>query len=169
MRNIMNKLLCGLLGGLLYVSIGYSGAPLVYTLSTNSVEILPAKPIQPHLANWATNTVYTQGVLVQNLEAYYFAMNAGTSSNAGAGPSFRSTTGADNDITWVQVPRGNRTGLCVVNGSIDDVYLSIGLPAVAGSGIKLIPNSGPFLLQGYNGAVYAISTNTSSALTVQDW
>jgi hypothetical protein len=163
------KILLSSLVGLMIVVTCYAGAPLSYTLSTSSVQILPAKPIQPYLANWVTNATYTQGVLVQNLGAYYFAMDAGTSSNSGAGPSFRDTTGTDNDITWVHVPRGDRTGLCVVNGSVDNLYLSIGLPAVSGKGIKLIPNSIPFILEGYNGQIYAISTNTSSVITVQEW
>jgi hypothetical protein len=163
------KKIIGILIGLTFIGMCYAGAPMNYTLSSNSVQLLPAKPIHVGIASWVTNVVYGQGVLVQNLGAYYFAMVGGTSSNSGAGPAFRNTTGADNDITWVHVPQGSRTGLCVVNGSLDNIYLSIGLPAITNQGIKLIPNSVPFILSGYNGQVYAISTNSSSAITVQDW
>lgn len=165
----MKRLICSLFAVVVGALSCSAGVPLSYTLSTNSVEILSERPLYPTVSAWTTNKAYAQGSLVQNLGSYYFAMSSGTSSNAGSGPSFRNTTGTDNDITWTPVARDIRKGLCVANNSSDNVYLSLGLPAVAGSGILLIPNGIPFRISDYQGQVYAIGTNTSSAITVQEW
>jgi hypothetical protein len=165
----MNKLISGLTVLFLSMVVSYAGVPLSYTLSTNSVQILSERPLYTGIASWVASTAYAQGAIVQNLGSYYFAMNSGTSSNAGVGPSFRNTYGTDNNITWSPVSRNNRTEICVVNGSSDKVYISVGLPAMSGKGVLLYPSNFPFRITGYQGQVYAVSEATNSVITVQEW
>ena len=64
----------------------------------------------------------------------------------------------------------NRTGLLLINDSINKIYLGLGAPAVIGSGILLTPN-GTFSMDGNMftvGAVNAIASGASSNLCIQE-
>ena len=164
---MIKRLMC-LLIGLSFPAMSFALSPASIVVSTNSIQVLPERNIQGAIA-WVTNTAYSQGALVRNLNSFYFALVGGTSSNDMPGPAFRNTTGSDNDITWWHVGKGERSRFCLVNDSTDKIYVSLGLPAVSGKGIMLIGNGGSLLIENYQGSVFVISTATNSSVTMLDW
>jgi len=62
--------------------------------------------------------------------------------------------------------------LFVNDNALADIYLSMGIPAVAGRGIRINAGGGSYeinLTNPWHGEVYAVGTAASPTLLVQEW
>ncbi len=132
-------------------------------VGTSSVMLLPPRG-NLSAQSYATNTYYPQGSLVTASNAKYWAVVGGT--NDLNTPSGTGDT-VDGDVTWRHVKSGNRAGFLIVNPGPGVWCISTESPATTNHP-ALIEN-GHWLLEGYQGAVYAISSTNSRPSVPVEW
>lgn len=77
-------------------------------------------------------------------------------------------------VTQQRVLGGNQGRLyaLLVNDGITDIYLGMGIPAVANRGIRLNNGGGSFeinLTNPWTGEIYAVAAAGAPALLIQEW
>lgn len=77
-------------------------------------------------------------------------------------------------ITQERVLSGNplRTYALLVNDGTDDIYLGMGIPAVANRGIRLNNSGGSYeitLMNPWHGSIHAVAAAGTPALLIQEW
>ena len=155
-----------LLGGVIVV---YATAPFTATVGTDSLQLVAAKPLIGTSA-WATNTAYSVGDVVKNGTVYYFATNAGTTTNAA--PTHTVGEATYGTMTWRQISKSARTGVAITvqttsaNGGA--VNLSIGTDAATNNcGIRLVGEGSTIVFSpadNYNGEIHAVSASGSNVV-----
>ena len=150
-----------------FVSSALATAPAAMTVSTNSVMLVPKKPVAS--TAWATNTVYAQGVVVKNDGYYYFAVDGGRTTNAAPTHTTGDAEATGGGITWRQINHNKRSGIIIsmqtTNGMAN---ISFGTSdAVAGSGGKLVGNGHAIMFSpddNYQGEIHAIRSVASDVI-----
>jgi hypothetical protein len=109
-----------------------------------------SKPIAPMPAlrgsgDWVTGTAYVLGQYVKSLGRYYMATVAGTS---GATAPEGIGDVSDGTVTWVSCLTRPREGITFTNEGSIALSISMGGPAVAGSGLVLAASGGTITLTG---------------------
>jgi len=151
----------------------FADAPATMTVSTNSLILVPKKPVA--YTSWTTNTVVAQGAVVRNDGLYYFAVDGGTTTNAAPTHTSGDVEASPGGITWRQISPNKRNGVVVVSQtSSGSVNLSFGaFAAVPAYGPKLV-GDGHFLLFGvednYQGEIRAIrSGSVDTVVGIQEF
>jgi hypothetical protein len=142
--------------------------PTAVNISNVSCQVMAQRGGAQGIGATMTNgQIVVQGELRYANHRTYWAVTAGTTTNTPANLTGDSTTDA---IVWRVISSGARMGLCLVNGSTNTVFLSVGTPAVASKGIALIglgakwePNPVP------QSAIYAINGSDSALLYGDEW
>lgn len=142
-------------------------APASVTVSTNSVMILPARPIK-NAVIWTANTTYPQGATVKQDDRYYWAVVGGVSTTTA--PTHVYGDAIDNTVTWRKIEKGDRSRWVATVNSTNNVYFSIGFPAVLNKGIRLNASGGALSLSDgcSNDPVFAIAAETNNVVCVQE-
>lgn len=133
-------------------------------VGTNSIMVLGQPGAGYHtapgtgMAQWTTNTVYTNGTYVRLGSAQtVFCLVGGTSG--ATMPAVAQDT-VDGTVTWRPVLPSARQGLAIVNDGSVEAYCNIlGQPAVIGACAPLYPSGGTLSLAWNTpqGAVYAVA------------
>ena len=137
------------------------------TVGTNSVVLLPSKPLDRYATQWTASTSYAQGTVVKQFPNYYFAQVGGTSTNVA--PSHTSGTATDGTVTWRWISPAKRSGLFVsMRSATGKADVILGNETVAATnGIPLI-NEGHTLVfstqDNIQGKVSAIGTTTNDVI-----
>jgi len=153
-----------------------ASAPTSFTLTTNSITILPDRSRQT-ASEWTTNTVYAEGDYVANTnysssrpQRIYFALNAGTSGTNR--PVHLNGDVSDGGVTWRRVISGLRKGFVIVlsntNGTAN---LGVDHPAVAGKGILLTGQGSSFGMDNdsIQGELMSVGSVSGVVVSVQEW
>lgn len=140
--------------------------PTGYTVTTNSRMIVPPRNIAG-AAQWATNGAYQNGSIVQSGNALYWNSapvftNCTPASPAGPNHLSGSVADAGGAMIWTRFYANDRQGIDVVNETADNVWLSVGAPAVTNAGIALTGRGSSWFVTGpwVQKAVYSITTNS---------
>ena len=155
----------------LVAGVAWATAPFNDTIGTNSVQLVSQKPVSS--TAWATNTAYSVGDVVSNGGYYYFATNAGTTTNAA--PTHTSGEATYGTMTWRQISPNRRRSLVIsVQTSGGEANLSFGTSdAVDEKGVKLVGAGTTYIFgidDNYQGEVHAISsTSNDVVLGVQEF
>ena len=164
----MKKIFVCLAVGLVCVAAP-AESPLAYTVSPTNVCLLPMRTGEPkgNLQAWATGTVVAGQVVVANGVSFY-AVNAGTSTNP---PTVTAGGSSTNDgITWVKFDNQRRRGLRITLTTTNNMYLSIGHPAVIGAGIYLVGKGASYEpVNVPQESIQAISEGGNASPCVQDY
>jgi hypothetical protein len=127
------------------------------TITDTAVKVCPDRTTKT-AAEFATNTAYSQGAIVQNasVRRFYMAVNAGTSgTNA---PRHSSGEASDGVITWRHFPSGFRNGLWLFNAGTNDITFGIGyVPTLTKGGVLKANGTALFDGMDVQSEVYAIS------------
>jgi hypothetical protein len=146
--------------------IAWATAPFSDVVGTSSLKLVAAKPVA--WTAWTTNTVYAQGAVVKSGGYYYFAVDAGLTTNAA--PTHTSGEVTANGMTWRQISPNKRQGVVVTvktdaanGGRID---LSLGTAsATNGAGLRLVGEGATLIFSpgdNYNGEINVVSGSGSN-------
>ena len=163
----MKKLIAVFLLGLSTVALATD--PFTVTVGTNSVQLVANKEVAYTI--YATNTVYSLGDVAKNSGYYYFAANAGLSTNVA--PTHTHGEVTSGAITWRQIDNNKRGGLAITVKSGEADFSFGTSSAVATNGLRLV-GEGHTLVFGtvdnYQGEVHAISGDgVNCVLGVQEF
>ena len=158
------------------VSIGlvFAEPPAVNTVGDTSVCLMPSRPLQ-NAAAWATNTAYVNGQVTTVSNRFYMCITNGTSAASGVGPVHLDGEGTDGSLNWRQVDKYpySRRGFSISNDGTNTLYVSFGVPAVAGAGTRLNGSGGTLTDSGsevYQGRMYAICASGEEVnVAIQEW
>lgn len=140
--------------------------PIGLAIGTNSVMILPQRPIHSG-GPWAATTAYAQGYVMKTNNAVYMALKGGTSGSTL--PSHTAGTAVDGTVTWYRIPtpKAERQGFAIVNNHETNVlYASAFRPAVSNAGIRLNASGGNWT-DTHQGAVYVMSGPTGHVVALE--
>lgn len=139
----------------------FADGPVGMTVGTNSVKILPSRPIVSATA-WTNGIALVQGQVIANNGFFYMAEAAVTSATNE--PTH--AVGVVNSLRGVRT--GRRVALTLQNLSTSNtVYFAFGSAAAENKGGALAPGAG-FTLSGYQEAVYMISPSGDSVVVAND-
>ena len=162
------KKLAGILSTVVLMATAFATAPFSDTIGTSSVQLVARKPVS--FTAWTTNTAYSVGDVVKNGTVYYFATNAGTTTNAA--PTHTVGEATSGTMTWRQISPNRRSGVAITvqttsaNGGA--VNLSIGTDAATNNcGIRLVGEGSTIVFSpadNYNGEIHAVSASGSNVV-----
>lgn len=150
---------------LLTVGSAFATAPASQTVGTNSVMVVPRKPLS--YTDWTASTAYAQGACVKSGFYYYFAVVAGTTSTTA--PTHTSGEATDGTVTWRQVSQNRRQGVVVsIKTASGKADLSLAnTPAIADGGIRLSGEAHSLVFSvddNFQGEIHAISATTNDVV-----
>ena len=156
------------------VAFGQSWSGPEIAVSSNTLTMVAGPAGARWSPQWTTNTAYAQGAVVKNQGSVYFALVAGTSTNAVSTGPLGAGKITDGTVTWRKAPSGSRTTLSVQDVGTNTscktyVVLSYGAgPNVAsavllysGGSVSYGPGEAP------QTAAYVLSTHNTSIITTE--
>jgi|SRR6056297_590454 len=142
-------------------------APVSVTVGTNSVYLVPQRPVNTISTKWASGVTNVTGDVVVNSGNYYFTSLGGvTGTNA---PTHTSGDASDGGVTWRYMTPGRRGGVLVsVKTSGGSTDLSLGSDdAAVTNGLRLV-GEGHALIFGrqdnFQGSIRAVSADGSDVV-----
>lgn len=164
-----NSIMYGIIVALaLTANLTFGATDSGWTVGTNSVMIVPRKPLAQNSTDWVQSTAYSQGDTVKSGLNYYFATTAGTTGTTA--PTHTTDTAVDGTVTWLHIDAFKRSLLVITMDTAGGVsYLGFDGDAEVGEGTKLV-GAGHMLIfsptDDFQGAVWAISDGATNTLTV---
>ena len=154
-------------------SRNYPTEPASFDIGTDSLMIMAPRLVSAK--DWDATTAYSHGDMVRNTNRHNLTYwNVSGVTNGSLSATMPSHLGGDvtdgGTNIWRRIPPTERMGFAIVNQGTNDVWLAIGYPAVANSGIYLAP-SGSFWIDGVElqAAVDAISLVSSNRVVTQEY